>query len=138
MYRAKDVLNSDVITVSLEMSVEDAIQVLLENRISGAPVTDSEGVVHGIISEYQLLEVIFTPDLKSSPVTKFMTTDVLTVNEDSPLTEIASQFVLLRIRRLPVVRDGKLIGVISRRDLLRHGTQNSDAAGKLVAESQKS
>jgi CBS domain-containing protein len=115
------------------MTAEEVIKMLLEHRFSGAPVTDEQGCLKGIISEYRLLEVIFTPELKNAPVSKFMTTDVVTVDEETPLTEIASQFVLHRIRRLPVVRDGRLVGTISRRDLLRQIADSDHVPGKLVA-----
>ncbi|MFV2069727.1 MAG: CBS domain-containing protein [Pirellulales bacterium] len=112
-------MTDDVLTFSPETTVDDAIRTLLERRISGAPVVDADGQIRGIISEYQLLEVVFTPNLRSSTVGKCMTADVVTVSEDAPLTDVATQFVLHRIRRLPVVRDGRLVGVVSRRDLLR-------------------
>ena len=119
MAYARDVMTADVLTFTPEMMVDDVIRTLLERRISGAPVVDADGQIQGIISEYQLLEVVFTPNLKNSTIGKCMTSDVVTVSEDAPLTDVATQFVLHRIRRLPVVRDGRLVGVISRRDLLR-------------------
>lgn len=126
-------MTADVITVSPEMTVEEVISTLLENNISGVPVVDDERNMVGIISEYQLLELVFTPDLKSSPVCKFMTKEVVTVSEEAELTEVATQFVLHRVRRLPVVSNGKLVGVISRRDLLRQLVSRQDAEDDLAS-----
>ncbi len=134
MYRASDVVTGEVVTVSLEMTVEQAIGILLKHRISGAPVVDRKGTVQGIVSEFQLLEVIYSPDKKAAPVTEFMTKDVLTVGPDSLLTDIASIMVLHKIHRVPVVRDGKPIGVISRGDLLRHVTQTAEAVSATVED----
>lgn len=133
MDHARDFMATNVLTVSPDMTVEEVIKTLLEHRFSGAPVIDEQGRLLGIISEYQLLEAIFTPELKSAPVCKFMTTDVVTVDEEAPVTQVASQFVLHRIRRLPVVRDGQLVGTISRRDLLRRIVNEDRMPEELVA-----
>ena len=130
---AKDFMSTQVLSVSSDMTVEEVIRTLLAHKFSGAPVTNGQGRLEGVISEYQLLEVVFTPELKTEPVRKFMTTDVVTVNEETPLTEVASQFILHRIRRLPVVRGDYLVGTIGRRDLLRTITEDDEVAETLVA-----
>ena len=118
MHRAKDIMTEGVITVSPNQSVAQVIRTLLDNNISGAPVIDN-GQLVGVVSEFQLLELIYHPELKTAPVSDFMTKEVLTVSEDSELTGIVDLFVLHRIRRMPVVRKGQLVGVISRRDVIR-------------------
>lgn len=136
MKTAKEVMTKVVITVSPETTIEQVVGILLENNISGAPVVDAGQKMVGVISEFQLLELIFSPDLRSSPVCQFMTTDVIHVRPETPLTDIASQFVLHRIRRLPVVDDGRVLGVISRRDLLRQVTGANMADNTLAVEMQ--
>jgi len=126
-------MSIDVLTFSPETMVEDAIRTLLNQQISGAPIVDGGNQIRGIISEYQLLEVVFTPNLRSSTVEKCMTTDVITVTEDAPLTDVATEFVVHRIRRLPVVRDGRLVGIISRRDLLRKVVESGTRVGPVTA-----
>lgn len=119
MYRAEDVMTKNVVSVDQDGTVEQAIRTLLEHRISGAPVTDGAGNLVGIISEFQLLEVIYEPEMRTAPVSRLMTRDVLTVDEQTTLSDVANLFVVHRIRRVPVMRDGKVVGLISRRDLLR-------------------
>ena len=119
MQTAKRVMKRDVITIPSDASLEEAIHTMLRHGISGAPVVDEEQNLVGIISELQLLEVIYSPQLKTARVNKFMTPDVLTVTEDTPVSDIATIFALHRVRRVPVLRDGCIVGLISRRDLLR-------------------
>jgi len=112
-------MTKNVVSVDQDCTVEHAIRTLLEHRISGAPVADGAGNLVGIISEFQLLELIYEPEMRTAPVSRLMTKDVLTVDEQTTLSDVASLFVVHRIRRVPVVRDGRVVGLISRRDVLR-------------------
>lgn len=119
MFQASHVMARSLIKLSPGTSVMEAIRTLLKNRISGAPVVDHTGKLVGIISEFKLLEVAFDAATASMPVGELMTKEVITVEEDTPLTDLSQAFISLRIRRLPVVKDGKLVGQVSRRDVLR-------------------
>jgi CBS domain-containing protein len=120
MYQAKDTMSTAVVSVHPEATVEEAIRLLLANELSGLPVIDDSGRLCGIISEFQLLEVVYDPNLKNSRVKEFMTRDVLTVDESALLATVANMFIVHRIRRIPVLREGVVVGVVSRRDLLRY------------------
>jgi CBS domain-containing protein len=120
MYRAKDVMTREVFKLSPSTTVEQAIRLLLEHGYSGAPVVNNEGVLIGIISEYQLLEVIYDPDTTKLPVEHIMTRSVLSVDEGALLSDVTSLFILHRIRRVPVLSGGQLVGLITRRDVLRY------------------
>jgi CBS domain-containing protein len=133
MQTAKDVMRKDVISIPGAHTLEQAIQVMVGGGISGAPVVDEDQNLVGIISELQLLEVIYSPALKHALVSKFMTREVLSVVEDTPVHDIATIFVLHRVRRVPVLRDGQVVGLIARRDLLRCALQPEDAVLELAA-----
>ena len=120
MYTAKQVMQRNVVSILPTATVEQAIRLLRELGFSGAPVVDRNGTLVGIISEFALLEIVYDPSIRRAPVSRFMTRDVLTINEDTALNDIATLFVRHRIRRVPVVRDGRLVGVVSRPDLLSH------------------
>ena len=126
MYSARDVMTAEVIRCPESATVEEATRLLLDNKVSGAPVVDADGNVVGVISEYQLLELVYNPDLRRVPVAQFMTRDVLTVTEQTLLSDVAGMFLEHRIRRLPVLRNGRLVGLISRPDLLRYALDASD------------
>jgi CBS domain-containing protein len=120
MYQVKDAMTLKVATVGPDVSVEQAIQILLDKQVSGAPVVDNDGNLVGIITQFQLLEVMYDPKLKMSRVRELMTRNVLTVDENTTLATVANMLIVHRIHRLPVLRQRRVVGIISRSDLLRY------------------
>jgi len=141
--RAKSVMTTEVVCADPETSVRAIAQTLLKRRISGVPVIDDGGRVIGIVSEGDLmrrpesetgrrrswwLELIEGPEDRASQYLKshgltardVMTREPITVTEDTPLEEIAILLERKAIKRVPVLRDGKLVGIVTRADLL-HG-----------------
>lgn len=119
---AKDIMVTELVTLSPEMDVYDAIDRLLQYHISGAPVVDNHGCLVGIFSEKDCMRVLLegTYDgLPTNTVGAFMRTQVEVLEEDTDLLSIAHTFLNTSYRRLPVVRNGKVVGQISRRDLLK-------------------
>jgi len=117
----KDYMKCELVTFTPETNVLSAIRTLLENKISGAPVVDDTGWIIGILSEYDCLK----PNLLSSYhndigalVNDCMSTEVVTIKSHISLTEAAEVFLDKGVRRLPVVENKKLIGQISRVDIL--------------------
>jgi CBS domain-containing protein len=129
-HSAHDVMTKNLVTLSPDTTAEEAIEILLKHKISGAPVVESDRTLVGIVSEYQLLAVIYDDGFKEQPIKELMTKEVLTVDEGTLLTEIANLFIVHRIRRLPVLHEGELVGQISRRDIIRFAVQNQ----KLIKE----
>lgn len=140
--RAKDVMSNGVIFVTSSATVFDAAELLTAEQISALPVVDRHGRVVGIVSEADLirraeigtmprpscLERLFSDDSvraarylrsHSHHVKDVMTTPVVTVNEDATLAEVADLMAKHRIKRLPVVRDGMMVGMVSRSNLLQ-------------------
>lgn len=124
---AGDVMTTDLVTLKPETTAEEAIRTLLQHRISGAPVTGSDGKLLGIVSEYQLLAIVYDESFKQRPVEDLMTKEVITVEASTPLPEISSLFIMHRIRRLPVLKEGELVGQISRRDIIRCAIDEREA-----------
>ena len=139
---AIDVMTPSVICAKPEMTVQEAAKCLVENRISGMPVVDANGALAGILSEGDLLHRVetgtekrrsrwlelfsSTRDLASSfvkehgrMVADVMTTTVVTVDETTPVADIAELMETRRIKRVPVMRDGALVGIITRGNLIR-------------------
>ena len=119
---AKDIMVTKLVTVTPETDILDAISRLLENKISGAPVIDGERRFLGVLSERCALQAVMQAayhEVPSDKVSAFMDTECTTISEDTAITEILDIFQKQRFRRLPVVQGGKLVGQISRRDVLR-------------------
>jgi CBS domain-containing protein len=104
------------------MDVYFAIGLLLKNNISGAPVIDNDNNLCGILSEKDCLRIFANGsfyDMPGGSVSQFMTDVVLTVEATSDLFSVADKFLKHNFRRMPVVKGKKLVGQISRRDVLR-------------------
>ena len=119
---AKDFMVTKLVTLTPDMDVLDAIEHLVKNRISGAPVVDRDANYLGVFSEAGCISALLDAayhQLPSHTVREFMDTDCRTIDEGMDILSIMQIFQDTRQRRLPVVRDGKLVGQISRRDVLQ-------------------
>jgi CBS domain-containing protein len=112
MITAGEIMSSPVITVSVGATRAQIAEVLTRQQVGAAPVLDQAGNVVGVVSEHDLLA---KPGVDAAAL---MTTAVISVSVDCPLDDIRHLFVERRIRRIPVLRDGRLVGVVSRRDVV--------------------
>jgi CBS domain-containing protein/rubredoxin len=110
---AADIMTPDPLTFSPDTSVHEAAQVLSEHRISGAPVCGNEGRIVGIVSEYDLIA------RPGAHVRDVMTRDVVSVPASASLDQVRAILVMQRLKRVPVTSDGRLVGLISRADMVR-------------------
>ena len=118
---AKDIMIEKVVTLRPDMDLFDAIALLLKHRISGAPVVDDQGMYIGVFSEISCLRMLVKAAYDQLPTTQlfaFVATDDQTIDESTDLLTIAQLFLSTEQRRLPVLREGKLVGQVSRRDVL--------------------
>lgn len=116
---ARDIMTTEVVTVTADTTLFEAIQTLMNNSISGMPVCDASGALVGIVTEKDLLVAQDCVAAKSTTVDVAMTSPALCVSEDTPVEEIVDIFVHKGVKRVPVIRDGKIVGVVARRDVLR-------------------
>lgn len=136
---AKDIMVTKLITLTPDMDVLEAIGLLLNHRISGAPVLDEENRVLGVFSERCCMDVLIKASyeqLPSSKIFPFVDVDARCITEDTDLLTIAQIFLSTATRRLPVVREGGyLVGQISRRDLLQAENKNLQFHANVTNES---
>ena len=116
--KAKDIMKYGVITVRKDMSAYEAIGILLENNVSGLPVVDDTDLV-GIISEKDLLKLLYDTEFLPSSVGDYMTGDVISFDEEDSLDNICDCLLKNHFRRVPILHHGKLTGIISRADLIK-------------------
>lgn len=119
---ARDFMTGSLVSLSPETELMDAVRLLVDRAISGAPVVDGQGNLVGILSERDFIAAALKARYygeASGRVEEFMSTQVETVNADDSVMDIAKRFIDGRFRRFPVIDENRLVGVISRRDVLR-------------------
>ena len=115
---ASEIMSDTLLTLDVDITVGEAIEKLVARSFSAAPVV-RDGKIVGIVSELELFDVLFDPSLREKPISEVMEHDVIAVDESESLGHVAHLFALHEIRRVPVLRSGTPVGVVSRRDLLR-------------------
>ncbi len=145
MLTAKDIMTKDVVTVKPETTVAELANLLIKNRISGAPVVDASGSIVGIVTENDLISqnkrlhiptVVsfldaaiylesskkFADEVKrvtATTVGDICVKKVITISEDTSLTDIATIMSEKKVHILPVVKAGKVIGIVGKRDVVK-------------------
>ncbi len=117
-----DYMSTELITFTPDMDIHRAIRRLLKERISGAPVLDDRGDLVGMLTKKDCLKIAFSASYHEEwggSVSDFMSRDVESVRFDADMVEVAERFLNSRYHRFPVMRDDRLVGVISRHDVLR-------------------
>ena len=153
--RVGDVMTRDVVSVMPDTPIKDVAAALVERGISGLPVCDAEGTVVGVLSEADLLvkqggspersgglftwlvETASPPDLaklRAHTAGEAMTAPAITVETGSPVSEAARTMVSLGVNRLPVVENGRLVGIVTRADLIRLFTRSDEEIARDVRQ----
>ena len=119
MLTARDIMTEDLVTIRPTATVREAVEMLLSREISGLPVVDDGDRLVGIITEFALMAVAYDKKVLDEPVSQHMTTELLTVDVKDSVRKVADLCVVHRVRRVPVLKDGRLVGLVARRDVLR-------------------
>lgn len=114
---AVEIMSTPVVTVTPDTTIQQAVVLLEKGRISGLPVVDQDAHLLGMLTEFDLLRAIRNLALHGR-VGDFMSTDIVTVDESASLTYLTDLMLEKRIRRVPVLSEGRVVGVVSRRDLV--------------------
>jgi len=122
MTKVKDYMSASLVTLSPTTAILEAARRLVEKRISGAPVVDQQGNLVGLLSEKDCMRIALQAGYHSEAagtVAEYMNSVVKTVDADTNIVDVAMMFIEDDYRRYPVIKDGRLVGQISRRDVLR-------------------
>jgi CBS domain-containing protein len=119
---AKHIMTKDVVTVTPTTSVKDLARIFIRNQISGAPVVDETGKILGIVSEADIVSK------RARQVRSIMSKKVISIEEETPVEKIARLMTTYRLHRLPVIRGRRLVGIVSRTDIV-----GAIAMGKHIA-----
>jgi CBS domain-containing protein len=120
--RVRDYMVGNLTTFAPDVDVLDAIHELVQHRIAGAPVVNDQGELVGMLSELDCLKVALNAGYYGDwggPVSDYMTPDVETVDAEMNIIDLAQKFLDSGFRRFPVLQGNRLVGQISRRDVLR-------------------
>jgi len=140
--KVKEIMTKDVTSISPEMNAKEALNLLLKMQISGLPIIDEKNKLVGMFTEKDILRNILPSyiekvgrfvyednpkvirkkfqDLKDLSVSKLMRKDVVTVEEDTSLCEVARLMLTQKVRRIPVLnKEKKVVGIVAREDIVR-------------------
>ena len=118
----KDYMARTLVTFKPNTAVLDAVHVLVKNRIAGAPVVDDTGNLLGMLSELDCLKISLQAGYHGDwggPIADYMSHSVETVDAEMSIVDLAQKFIDTQFRRFPVMHNNRLVGQISRRDVLR-------------------
>ena len=117
--RAADIMTTNVITARKDMVLTDIIGLLLRWHISAMPVIDEDDRMVGIVSEIDLVNLTFDGNARDTKVEEVMVTDIVSFSPDAKLADLVQTFSKRHLRRVPILDKGKIVGIVSRRDILR-------------------
>ncbi len=118
MFKVKDIMTTHVVAVSADDTVDLAISLMVKHRISGLPVLDEHGLPIGIVSEYDLMGLVCSGGADDVAVRAYTSDGLFSVAEDDRWVAAADMFRHHHVRRLPVLRDGRLVGIVTRHDFV--------------------
>jgi CBS domain-containing protein/ribosomal protein S27AE len=126
--KAREIMTRTVISVQEDSTIEDAARTMSRQRISGLPVVNAEGALVGLVTEHDLIAK------SGRTVADIMSRGVITVTADTDVEQITHLLTNQRIRRVPVLQDGKIVGIVSRSDLIRQIAMRwvCDRCGEIV------
>lgn len=119
MIVAKDIMISDIITVTKNTKLRKVIHLLVQNRITGLPVIDEDNQLIGMVTEKDVLEVLYSGKIKGKRVENIMSTEIVAFNENEDLMSIIKCLYDNNFRRVPITSRGILKGIITRRDIIK-------------------
>ena len=121
MFRARDIMTKNIIAVRKMTPIYEAVEIAVKNGISGIPVVEDDMTLVGILSEKDLIKLIYAKeDAESKTVRDFMTQPAISFEEDESLLDVCDFLMKNIFRRVPITSGGKLVGIISIRDALKY------------------
>ena len=120
MYETKAIMTTDVVVVNPDTPLDQVVDLLVAHDITGIPVVDHENRLVGIVTEKNILGALSVQEGICGTAEAFMTRDVVSFDENDDVIAICECLVNNHFRRVPILSHGKLVGIISRRDLIRY------------------
>jgi len=119
MLKAKAIMTTDVVAVTKDTDIYDAIHIMIARNITGLPVIDSERNLVGVVTEKDVLALLYNVEDRPGEVQDYMTPAPVAFDQEDSIIEVAASLRDHPFRRVPILKDGKLVGVVSRKDIIR-------------------
>ena len=138
MLQAKDIMTKQVTCIRKDTPVLEAIELMVNNHITGLPVVGDDMTLIGMLSEQDVMRLFHTyNDEKDRPVDDFMTQPAIAFEEDEPLLDVCYWLRDNSVRIVPITSNGKVVGIVSRADIVKYIAQLSEeGAAQTVGESR--
>ena len=120
MFKAHEIMTEAVVCARPDMPIYDAIRLLAHRRLTGLPIVDEDLNLIGLLSEKDVLKVMYEPDDRQEHmISDYMAKDVISFNVDASLVDVCDSLIDNHFRRVPITKDGKLMGITSRSDVIK-------------------
>jgi CBS domain-containing protein len=120
MFKAKEIMKTNVVTVTRDVPIYEAIRILVETNVTGLPVVNEDMTIAGVLSEKDVLALLYNVEDREGRVEDFMTKGVVSFNQEDSLIDIAECLIENHFRRVLITSHGKLVGLISRKDIVAY------------------
>lgn len=135
MLTAKQIMNKDVITVRKDTSIYQSLELMVKYRITGIPVVEDDMSLVGMISEKDLLHFFHNQkDLEEKTVNDYMTQPAICFDENDSISDVCDLLAKQIFRRVPITSEGKLVGIISRGDIIEHIVKTKKSAKNIQGQ----
>lgn len=120
MLKAKDIMTTEVVAVSKDADIYRAIRMMVENNVTGLPVIDKDRMLVGVVTEKDVLKLLYEVEDRPGKVEDYMTRAVVAFDQETEIGTVADGLAASHFRRVPILNQGRLVGIISRKDVIKH------------------
>ena len=118
MAYVRDIMKKEIVTAKLSDNIKQISKILKEKNISNMPVTSADGTLVGVVSEQDIIKKMESEDFMKLTAKDIMTKNVVSVKENDHIEYVSKIFIEHAYRRLPVTKDEKVVGIITREDII--------------------
>ena len=134
MFQVENIMQTDVISVKKDTPVYEAMELLRKSNITGLPVVDNKMHLVGIITEKDVITLLYAVRNENAKVKEFMTEEVVSFNLNSNMIEICDCFAKNHFRRVPILDDdGRVVGIVSKKDIIAYILEMKKVGGLELA-----
>jgi CBS domain-containing protein len=120
MFETRTIMSTDVVSVTRSTPIAEVIELLVANDVTGLPVINDDGTLAGIVTEKDILSLLADVRYAVGTVEQYMTREVVAFDVDDDFIAICECLMKSDFRRVPILSDGKLVGIVSRRDIIKY------------------